>query len=72
MGSESTAHEAEVRMGYWLRGHESEGNNCFSKIQLPVIDKKIYRVKTSFASSSQTLILVCRQNITNTVGGFCY
>ena len=46
MGYESTAHEAEGRMGYWLRGHElltqrpwaidSEAmrNNCFSKIQL--------------------------------------
>ena len=34
MGSESIAHEAEGRMGYWLRGHESERNNCFSKIQL--------------------------------------
>ena len=22
MGSESKAHEAEGRMGYWLRGHE--------------------------------------------------
>ena len=22
------------RMGYWLRGHEGERNNCFSKIQL--------------------------------------
>ena len=34
MGSESIAHEAEDRMGYWLRGHEGERNNCFSKIQL--------------------------------------
>ena len=24
MGSESLAHEAEGRMGYWLRGHEAE------------------------------------------------
>ena len=31
MGSESIAHEA---FGYWLRGHEGERNNCFSKIQL--------------------------------------
>ena len=28
MGSESG------RMGYWLRGHEGERDNCFSKIQL--------------------------------------
>ena len=34
MGSESIAHEAEGRMGYGLRGHEGERNNCFSKIQL--------------------------------------
>ena len=34
MGSESLAYEAEGRMGYGLRGHEGESNNCFSKIQL--------------------------------------
>ena len=34
MGSESIAYEAEGRMGCWLRGHEGEKNNCFSKIQL--------------------------------------
>ena len=34
MDSESIAHEAEGRLGYWLRGHGSERNNCFSKIQL--------------------------------------
>ena len=34
MGSESIVHEAEGRMGYWLRGHEGSRNNCFSKIQL--------------------------------------
>ena len=34
MAYESIAHEAEGRMGYWLRGHEGESNNCFSKIQL--------------------------------------
>ena len=33
MGSESIAHEVEGQMGYWLRGHEGERNNCFSKIQ---------------------------------------
>ena len=41
MGYESIAHEAEGRMGYWLRAHEGSKNNCFSKIQLD---------KTSFAS----------------------
>ena len=35
MGSESIAHEAKGRMGYWLRGYEGErNNNCFSKLQL--------------------------------------
>ena len=48
MGSESIAHEAQGRMGYLLRGHEGERNNCFSKIQL--VGQKKYRDKTSFAS----------------------
>ena len=47
MGSESIACKAEGRMGYWLRGHEGERNNCFSKIQL--VGKK-YRDKTTLAS----------------------
>ena len=34
MGYESIAHKAEGRMCFWLRGHEVERNNCFSKIQL--------------------------------------
>ena len=29
MGSESIAHEAEDRMGYWLRGHEGNRNIIF-------------------------------------------
>ena len=49
MGSESIAHEAEGRMGYWLIGHEGERNNCFSKIQ-PVGQK--YGDKTTLASKS--------------------
>ena len=40
MGHESIAHEAKGQMGYWLRGHEGERNNCFSKIQ-PVGPKNI-------------------------------
>ena len=40
MGSESIAHEAEGRVGYRLRGHESERNNCLSKFQL--VGQKIY------------------------------
>ena len=50
MGSESIAHEAEGRMGYWLRGHEGERNNCFSKIQL--VGQK-YRDKTTLASKTR-------------------
>ena len=34
MGSESITHKAEGRMAYWLRSHEGNRNNCFSKIQL--------------------------------------
>ena len=49
MGSESIAHEAEGRMGYWLRGHEGERNNCFSKIQL--VGQK-YQDKTTLASKT--------------------
>ena len=47
MGCESIANEAEGLMGYWLRGHEGEGNNCFSKIQK--VGRK-YRDKTTLAS----------------------
>ena len=46
MGSELIAHEAVGRMGCWLRGHEGERNNSFSKIQL--VGKK-YRDKTTFS-----------------------
>ena len=49
MGSESIAHEAEGQMGYWLRGHEGERNNCFSKTRL-VGQKYKYRDKTTLAS----------------------
>ena len=47
MGSESIADEAEGQMGYWLRGHVGERNNCFRKIQL--VGQK-YRDKTTLAS----------------------
>ena len=50
MGSESLAHEAEGRMGYWLRAHEGERNICFSKIQL-VGQKR--RAKTTLASKTR-------------------
>ena len=42
MGSESIAHEAEGRMGYWLRGHEGRRNNCF-KIERDSITWLIWR-----------------------------
>ena len=47
MGSDSIGHEAEGRMGYCLRGHKGERNNCFGKIQL--VGQK-YRDKTTLAS----------------------
>ena len=50
MGSETIAHEAEGRMGYWLRGHEDERNNCFSDIQL--VGQKKYRDKISFEQNA--------------------
>ena len=49
MDSESID-EAEGRMGYWLRGHEGERNNCFSKIQL--VGQK-FRDKTTLASKTR-------------------
>ena len=55
MGSESIAHEAEGRMGYWLRGHEGERNNCFSKIQL--VSQK-YWEKTTVASKRDSAAIV--------------
>ena len=39
-----------ARMGYWLRGHEVERNNCFSKIQL--VGQK-YPDKTTLASKTR-------------------
>ena len=54
-GYESIAHEAEGRMDYWLRGHEGERNNCFSKIQLVgqknVKTKHLSQVKVRLQSS---------------------
>ena len=50
MGSELIAHEAEGRMGYWLRTHSGSRNNCFSKNQL--VGQK-WRDKTTFSSKTQ-------------------
>ena len=50
MRSECIAHEAEGRKGYWLRSHEGERNNYFSKIQL--VGQK-HRDKTTLTSKTQ-------------------
>ena len=54
IGYESIAHEAEGRMGYWLRGYEGERNNCFTKIQLVgkknIETKHLSQVKTRHQS----------------------
>ena len=55
MGSESIAHKAEGRMGYYLGGHEGERNNCFSKIQL-VAQK--YLGKTTLAKRDSAAIVL--------------
>ena len=47
LGSESIAHEAEGWMGYLLRSHEGERNNCCSKIQ--VVAQKNIEAKHLFA-----------------------
>ena len=71
--------EVEGRMGYRLRGHESEKNNCFSKIQL--VGKK-YRDKTALTSKtrfslhcfgfqSRRFSLLVGYNIEFTVFFFC-
>ena len=58
MGSESIAHEAEGRMGYWLWGHEGERKNCFSTD--PTSWSKISRIK-KFSLLKLALILFCHQ-----------
>ena len=67
MGSESIVHEAEGRMGYWLRGHEGERNNCFSKIQL--VGQKISRLNI-FREWKLDINPFYRQNITNMADAF--
>ena len=65
MGSESIAHEAEGRMGYWLRAHEGERNNCFSKIQL-VGQKK--NIETKHLSLVKAIVLVSKPALFATSG----
>ena len=50
MGSESIS----GLMGYWLKAHEGERNNCFSKIQL--VGKK--NIETKHLSQVKAFILV--------------
>ena len=59
MGYESIAHEAEGRMGYWLRGYEGERNNCFSKIQL--VGQKNIKTKHLFASFATKTLQIWRR-----------
>ena len=60
MGYESIAHEAEGRMGYWLRGYEGERNNyCFSKIQL--VGQKNIKTKHLFASFAAKTLQIWRR-----------
>ena len=54
MGYESIDHKAEGRMGYWLRAHEGERNNCFSKIQQ--VGQK--NIETKHLSLVKAIILV--------------
>ena len=65
MGYESIAHEAEGRVGYWLRGYEGERNNCFSRIQL--VGQKNIETKQVKARHQSFFY---RQNITNMTGAF--
>ena len=55
MGYELIAHKIEGRMGYSLRDHEGERNNCFSKIQLVgqknIKTKHLSQVKARLQSS---------------------
>ena len=61
-------YEAEGRMGYWLRGHDGERNNYFSKIQ--IVGQK--NIETSDLSQVKASIVFYRQNITNMAGAFRY
>ena len=56
MGYESIAHEAEGQLGYWLRAHEGERNNCFSKIQL--VGQK--NIQTKHQSLVKGILLVLK------------
>ena len=64
MGSESIAHEAEGRMGYWLRDYKGERNICLSKIQL--VGQK--NIETKHLSLLKAIVLVQSQRFSLLVG----
>ena len=73
MSYESIAHEAEGRMGYWLKGsYEGERNNCFSKIQLVgqknIETKHLSQVKARYESFFTTKTLQILQALFATSG----
>ena len=41
MSSESIAHEAKGRTGYWLRGHEGERNKYIALVKSNLLVKNI-------------------------------
>ena len=58
MGSESIAHEAEGRMGYWLRGHEGE-NAALNQNAALIIDHKLDFTKTCYLKVVINVFLAC-------------
>ena len=70
MGYESIAHEAEGRIGYWLKGYEGERNNCFSKIQL--VGQKNIDIKHLSQVKARYESFFYHQNITNMADAFRY
>ena len=62
MGYESIAHEAEVLMGYWLRGQEGGRNT----------DQVVGQKNTKTKHLSQVKARLHSSNITNMAGTFRY
>ena len=63
MGSESIAHEAKGRMGYWvywLRGHEGERNNCLVKSNYLVKNIETEQLKLAKRDSA-AIVLVFKE-----------
>ena len=72
MGSELVDNEAEGLMVYWLRGHESKRNICFSKIQLVgqknIETKLLSLVKARQNAIEQPLFCFSKQELFATSG----